>query len=257
VDDDRVILERRDDGSAFITVNRPEARNALTAAMKRRLLDICAKLSADRSVRVVVVRGAGGMFISGGDLREMRQLSSVFELVELAHAGEELYAAVEALSVPTVAVIEGGAFGSGLMLALSCDLRICTADANFGVPSARAIGNCLSPDEYQLLVAAVGAARAKEMLLTARAVPAHVAAEWGMVTAVYPRDELEESLRALTERLASHAPLAMWAAKEALRRLARGEKGGDDILQTVLASDDFREGLDAFADKRRPRWTNQ
>jgi enoyl-CoA hydratase/carnithine racemase len=256
VDDGTVALERRD-GAALITVNRPESRNALTAAMKHRLLGICAELNADRSVRVVIVRGAAGAFISGGDLREMGELASVSDLIKLAHTGEELYAAVEGLNAPTVAVIEGGAFGSGLVIALSCDLRICTTDATFGVPSARAIGNCLSPDEYRRLVSVLGIARAKEMLLAARILSAEVAAEWGLVTAVHDRGELEEGVRALTDRLASHAPLAMWAAKESLRRLARGEQARDDILERVLASDDFREGLAAFTEKRRPRWTNQ
>jgi enoyl-CoA hydratase len=251
-----VRLERRGP-AAFMTVDRPEARNALSSEMRRELIAMCDELRADRDVRVVVLRGAGGKsFISGGDIREFSQTESVDAFLALERVTEGLYQAVEALPMPTVAAVEGFALGGGLMLAACCDLRLCTSDARLGIPIARTIGNCLSPGEYARLTALIGPARLKELILKAELLDAAKAAEWGLVTEVVERDGLEARLDALVEQLGGQAPLTMWAVKEAVLRLRSGPSTDTDIMERVLGSEDFREGVDAFLHKRSPRWRN-
>ena len=252
------LLLQRQDAVATITVNRPEARNALTSDMRAEMLEMCRGLANDRDVRVLVLRGAGGRtFISGADIKEFAARPGVEDLLEMARCDEQLYEAVESLPVPTIAVIEGHALGGGLVLAAVCDVRVCTSDSRFGVPSAKSLGNCLSPGQYARLVDLIGPARTKELLICAKVLSAPEAAGWGLVNDVVERDELDAHVAALTERLSRHAPLTMWAAKEAVRRLTRGHDDREDIMERVLGSEDFREGLAAFVEKRAPRWRNR
>lgn len=243
---------------AVITVDRPEARNALTSAMRARLRALVEGLHDDRDLRCVLLRGAGGRtFVSGADIKEFLDKPDVAALIEQARADEELYRAIESLPAPVVAVIEGHALGGGLVLATACDLRICTSDSQFGVTSAKSLGNCLSPGGYARLVALIGPARTKELLIAAPVLSAGTAHGWGLVNEVVERDALEARLAELKTALAAHAPLTMWAAKEGVRRVVDGDSGGDDILERVLASSDFREGVQAFLGKRPPTWHNE
>lgn len=248
---------RRDGPVASVVVNRPEARNALTAAMRARMLAIFKELGDDPEVRVVTLRGTGGKsFISGADIGEFRQ-HSVDDVLELARRDEQLYQAIERVRAPTVAVIEGYALGGGLMLAAICDLRVCTSDSRFGITSAKSLGNALSAAMYTRLAALLGIGHVKEMLIGSEMLAADKALEWGLVNEVHARDGFDQRVAALTERLATHAPLTMWAAKESMRRLLDAVPAQDDVLATVAASDDFREGVAAFMEKRPPVWRNR
>ena len=248
----------RDGAVAQVTVNRPEAHNAMTEAMRLRLTEVFRALADERDVRVVVLRGAGGKsFVSGADIAEFSQQRTTEDFVAVARRDEELYRTMEALPQPTVAVIEGYAIGGGLMLAAICDLRICSDDSKLGITSAKSLGNCLSPGMYRRLTALLGPARLKELLICSELIPADRALQWGLVNEVVARAGLDQRVTELTERLATHAPLTMWAAKEAVRRLAEGEAGGEDIMETVLSSEDFKEGVTAFLEKRKPRWQNR
>jgi enoyl-CoA hydratase len=241
-----------------ITVNRPEARNALTSAMRDELLATCRRLEADRDLRVVVLRGAGGKtFISGADIKEFSEQRSTEDFLAMARRDEDLYGAIEALPVPTIAVIEGFAIGGGLMLAALCDLRVCTADSRFGITSAKNLGNCLSPGMYARLAALIGPGRTKELLLLAELVDASTARDWGLVTEVVERDALDARLAALTEQLSGYAPLTQWATKESMRRLLADYPAGVDVMERILSSEDFHEGVAAFLEKRPPRWRNR
>lgn len=247
----------RDGAVATVLVNRPEARNALTSAMRARMLAIFEELNRDPGVRVVTLRGAGGKsFISGADISEFRS-QSADDVLELARRDEQLYQALERLRAPTVAVIEGYALGGGLMLAALCDLRVCTSDSRFGITSAKSLGNALSPGMYARLAALIGVGRVKEMLIGAELVGAQRALAWGVVNEVHDRGEFDERIAALTARLATHAPLTMWAAKESMRRLVEGFPDDDDVLRAVAESEDFREGVQAFMEKRPPVWRNR
>lgn len=252
-----VRLERRD-AVAAITIDRPEARNALTSAMRAELLAIFERLADDRDLRVVTLRGAGGRtFVSGADIKEFAAQRTAAEVVAQARRDEQLHDAIERLPAPVIAVIEGYALGGGLMLAVACDLRICTADSKLGVTSAKSLGNCLSPGMYARLAGLIGPGRTKELLIVSEMITGDVARDWGLVTEVVERTELDARVAALCEQLSGHAPLSMWAAKEAMRRLVAGFPAQDDILERVHASEDFQEGVDAFLEKRAPRWRNR
>jgi enoyl-CoA hydratase/carnithine racemase len=244
----------RDGPIATVLVNRPEARNALTAAMRARLLELFEQLGDESGVRVVVLRGAGGKsFISGADISEFRR-QTPDDVLEQARSDEQLYRTIERLRAPLVGAIEGYALGGGLMLAALCDLRLCTDDSRFGITSAKSLGNALSAGMYVRLAALLGIGRVKEMLIGSDLLDASKAHAWGLVNEVHGRADFEQRLRALTERLATHAPLTMWAAKESMRRLVAGVPDDDEILRTVAASEDFSEGVAAFMEKRPPRW---
>ncbi|HET7768023.1 MAG TPA: enoyl-CoA hydratase-related protein, partial [Chloroflexota bacterium] len=164
---------------------------------------------------------------------------------------------LEALTKPTIALIRGFAVGAGASLALACDLRLATPSAQFGIPIARTLGNCLSLPTYARLTAAVGEARAKELLFTARLAGADEGAQLGLWRVVED-DRLEEEGRALAEQVARHAPLTLWATKESLRRLRTAHLSsvsGEDIVARVYTSADFHEGVRAFLEKRPAIWT--
>ena len=132
-----------------------------------------------------------------------------------------------------------------------------SSGARFGIPSAKSLGNCLSAGMYTRLAALLGIGRVKEMLIGSDLLSAEKAREWGLVNDVFEAQEFDERVAALSERLAGHAPLTMWAAKEATRRLVAELPEEDDILRTVAGSEDFREGVAAFMEKRPPRWQNR
>ena len=254
---DRLVTLERRGAAAIVTVNRPEVRNALTAAMRRRLQSIFEELAGDRDLRVAVLRGGGGMFVSGADVKEFLGQRTVEEVMAGAAAEEELCRAIEALPAPVIAAIEGFALGGGLTLACACDLRLAAADARFGIPSAKSLGNALSPGMYARLHATIGAARVKELLICAPTLSAETAAEWGLVTEVVAPEAFDAHLDELVARLSGYAPLTMWAAKEAMRRFVHPYPDTSDVLERVSASRDFREGVDAFVEKRPPVWRNE
>ena len=253
-----MVRVERDGAVAAITVNRPEARNALTSEMRSELLRICRELAEDREVRVVTLRGAGGKtFISGADLKEFAARETAEDFLDMARRDEELYTAIETLPAVTVAVIDGHAFGGGLMLGAVCDLRICTADSKFGITSARNLSNCLSPGMYARLAALIGHGKTKELLIRAQVLSAEAAKELGLVTEVVRSDAFEEAVTDLTDELATFAPLTIWATKTAMRRLVADFPDELDILERVVSSEDFREGIAAFLEKRAPVWRNR
>jgi enoyl-CoA hydratase/carnithine racemase len=142
-----------------------------------------------------------------------------------------------------------------LIIATACDLRVATPDARFGVPIARTVGNCLSMANYARLVATLGASRTKAMLLTTDPVPAEEARASGFVTALVEPEALEAQIDALCARIATYAPLTIQVTKEAVRRVvSRSMVDGDDLLLRAYGSNDFREGVSAFIEKRAPQW---
>ena len=254
---DRVRVERSGP-TAVITIDRPEARNAVTSAMRGRLRAIFEELRDDGDLRCVLLRGAGGKsFVSGADIDEFLANPGAEALIQHARDDERLYEAIELLPAPVVAVIEGYALGGGLVLAAACDLRICTTGSRFGITSAKSLANCLSPGGYARLVALIGPGRTKELLIAAPMLDASTARAWGIVNEVVDTDGLEARLTELTSALGTYAPMTMWAAKEGVRRVVNGDPGGEDILQRVLSSADFREGVQAFVEKRPPTWRKE
>lgn len=255
IDTDQLLYERRD-AIAFITLNRPEARNSMTWQMYDALYEACGIAEGDERVRVVVIQGAGDKaFVAGTDIGQFKEFSSGDDGVAYEQRIEEILGRYEALPKPTVAVVGGYATGFGLALAAASDLRLCTNEAKFGMPIARTLGNCLSMANYARLVSLVGAARTKELLYTARMVGAEEALAAGLATEVVSEDELEGRLEELCAELASRAPVTLRVTKEALRRIEKQSlPDGTDLIRECYASEDFHEGVAAFLEKRKPMW---
>jgi len=254
-DDAGAVTFERDGATAFITFDRASALNALTWAMYEQLDHAMDRIAADATLRVAVLRGAGGHFAAGTDIAQFTKFTSGDDGVAYERQLEAIVAKLESLRVATVAVVEGYAAGGGLALAAACDLRICTPNARFGVPIAKTVGNCLSMANYARLVASLGAARTKALLFTADYMAASEAHALGFVLAIVTAEALDAEVDALRARLATYAPITLQVTKEAIRRIvSRSIADGGDLVQRAYASSDFREGVAAFTEKRPPRW---
>jgi enoyl-CoA hydratase/carnithine racemase len=230
--------------AAWVTFDRPEAHNAMTFEMYDALYDGCERADADDEVRTLVLRGAGGKaFVAGTDIRQFLDFASGEDGVAYESRIERVVGRLESVRKPTIALVDGFAMGSGIVLAVACDLRICTPAAKFGLPIARTVGNCLSMENYARLGAVVGEARVKDIVFTARAVEADEARAIGLATEVI--DDAEARVEALCTLLAGHAAVTMRVTKEALRRL-RPLARGDDLIREAYGSEEFRLRVEAF-----------
>lgn len=248
------LLFERDGPLAWVTFHRPEARNAMTWGMYEALFDSCERVDADPEIRALILRGSGGHFVAGTDIRQFLEFRTGEDGVEYERRLERVIERLERVTKPTLAAIEGYAAGGGMALALACDLRYCSPDARLGVPIARTLGNCLSAANYARLVDLLGPARTKELLFRARFAEAEEALRWGLVNEVVPRERLYQRVREVALEIASHAPITLQVTKEAIRRLQQWRRGiqADDLIARTYASQDFHEGVRAFVEKRRP-----
>jgi enoyl-CoA hydratase len=253
------VLYAVNDGIGRITFNRPESRNALTFGMYERLAEICREAAADSSVKVLVLTGAGEKaFAAGTDISEFKNFSTAQHALEYEERIESLLDDFEQIPIPTIAAFAGACTGAGIAIAGCCDIRIGAANARFGVPIGRTLGNCLSLPNYVRLVALLGPARVKEIIFTARLIEAEEARAIGLLSEVLP-DHVTLQSRAdeLARIVASQAPLTLRVTKEALLRI-RGKMSPEEDHNLILKcylSNDFREGMDAFLNKRTPKWT--
>jgi enoyl-CoA hydratase/carnithine racemase len=256
---DELLYEIRD-GIGFLTFNRPQARNAMTFAMYERLAEIAASVEQEKSVRALVLTGAGEKaFAAGTDISQFRAFKGPEDALEYEARIDRVLGALERCPVPTIAAISGACTGGGAGIAACCDIRIGAANARFGFPIARTLGNCLSTSNYTRLFALLGPARTKEIIFTARLIEAPEAREIGLLSEVLPdHAALQARAEELARLVASHAPLTLRATKEAVRRLKDAmapAEGGRDLILMCYMSQDFREGMDAFLNKRAPQWT--
>jgi enoyl-CoA hydratase len=245
------------DRIAVVTVNRPEARNAMTFEMYEGLHDLCARLDADPAVRVVILRGAGDKaFVSGTDIRQFQAFRTKEDALGYEARIGRVLNRIAGLRKPSIAMIQGDAVGGGMFMSLACDLRLAAEHARFGAPIARTLGNFAAPTSLALLVATVGPVRAREMVITARLIGAPEAKTLGLVDEVHPPAALEARTRELAARIAEHAPLTLAAVKEATRRYIAGvaPKDLEDLILSCYLSEDFQEGVRAFLDKRKADW---
>ncbi|MDP8949966.1 MAG: enoyl-CoA hydratase/isomerase family protein [Actinomycetota bacterium] len=255
IETDQLRFERRGP-VASITFNRPEARNAMTWEMYDALYACCEAVDADDEIRALVLRGAGDKaFVAGTDIKQFLEFESGEDGVAYEERMERIVGRLETVRKPTVAVIDGYAIGGGLAIAAVSDLRVCTPEAKFGMPIARTLGNCLSIENYARLVALLGPARTKALIFTARMFSAEEALAAGFATEVVPREEIDGRVEELCAALASHAPITLRVTKEAVRRLTlAGLPDVRDLVVETYGSADFREGVEAFVEKRRPNW---
>jgi len=256
------ILVDRDGPIVTLTFNRPEARNAMTWHMYERLVEVCEEVNEDRSVRAMVLTGAGGRaFVAGTDISQFRSFSTEKDALDYEARGNHVMYTLETVRVPTIAAIAGPCTGGGAGIAASCDLRLASSSARYGFPIARTLGNCLSMQNYARLFTLLGPARAKDILLTARLMDAQEMLACGLVREVVADEEsLLARAQELAEELATHAPLTMWASKEALRRIKERllpEGADSDLILACYMSRDFKEGVEAFLAKRKPQWRGE
>jgi enoyl-CoA hydratase len=254
---DELLYELRD-GVAYVTFNRPQARNALTFAMYERLAEICKNANTDRSIKAILITGAGDKaFAAGTDISQFRTFDKEQDALDYEARIDRVMDAIEHCRVPTIAAIHGACTGGGASIAACCDLRIASRSMKYGFPVARTLGNCLSLKSYLRLIYLVGPVLVKDIVFRARLVEAEEALARGLVVELTENQEtLMQRAEEITRLVASHAPLTLQATKEAILRLrpklAHGE--GNDLVLMCYMSADFREGMDAFLSKRKPVW---
>jgi enoyl-CoA hydratase/carnithine racemase len=245
------------DGSVgTLTFNRPHARNALTWDMYEALVETCERVDATPAIRVLVVRGAGEAFAAGTDIAQFRDFGGGADGIAYERRLDAVIDRLDAVSRPTIAAIDGPAVGGGCAIALACDVRVCTPRARFGVPVARTLGNCLSMANMARLVDLLGPARVKDLLLTGRLVDADEALTLGLATRIVAADRFDAEVAALAHDLTRRAASTIAATKALLARLRDHHRPApaDDIIAQCYSSDDFSEGVAAFAEGRKPRW---
>ena len=250
-----------EDGIGRITFNRPQARNAFTFAMYERLAQICEEADRDRAIKVLVFQGAGDKaFAAGTDINQFREFTTPQHALDYEARIDRVLGKLETCRVPTIAAITGACTGGGAGIAACCDIRIGTRTTKFGFPIARTLGNCLSMSNISRLTALVGPARVKDLIFTARLIGAEEAASVGLLNEVVEdMAALERRAGELATLIAGNAPLTLNATKLALVRLTRrlSREEGEDLILMCYMSRDFREGLDAFLNKRPPQWTGE
>ena len=252
-DDDEILFERAG-RLGYVTFNRPRSRNALTFGMYERLAEICGSPPPD--VDVLVLRGAGGeAFAAGTDISQFREFTTPEHAIDYEATMDDVLGKVESCPLPTIAVLTGACTGGGAAIASACDIRIASRDLKFGFPIARTLGNCLSAANLARLNALMGPGRVREMIFLGTLIDAEEARRIGLVSEVLDdADALSARAGEMAERLAGQAPLTLRATKEIQRRLARVEVEDRDWIVRCYTSEDFREGLEAFLGKRKPRW---
>ena len=248
-----MLLYEKKGAVGILTVNRPEALNAINSALLDELYDKVSEIAADESVRCLILTGSGKAFVAGADIGEMKDLSKQ-EGYEFGMRGHRSFTAVENLEIPVIAAVNGYALGGGCELALCADIRIASERAKFAQPE---VGLGITPGVggTQRLIRTVNRAKAMEMILTARTVSAQEALEMGLVSRVVPGEELMNTALALAEAIAANAPVAVRNAKAAVRRSYARELNEDLEAEAKLFADCFetedqKEGMGAFLEKR-------
>jgi enoyl-CoA hydratase/carnithine racemase len=247
---------------AFLTLNRPHARNAMTWAMYEALGAACEEVDRNGTIRVFILRGAGGKaFAAGTDISQFQQFKSPADGVKYEQHISDVLDRLEQVVKPTIAQIEGVAVGAGCAISVACDLRVATPESTFGIPIARTLGNCVTGAAYSRLVETIGPAHAKDMLFTGRLFSAAEAQTTGLLSRVVPAGEIGQAVRTLAMVIASNAPLTIQATKEMTRRLMARRRiaspEAKDLIELCYGSEDFKEGVTAFLAKRPPVWTGR
>ena len=256
--DGRLLLDHPAEHVARLTIANPAKRNALDHA----ILDALAEVVPTLDARCLVLTGSERMFSAGYDIGDIPTEVFAEEAERLvAHPFAEAIEALEAYPYPTLAVLNGHAIGGGLEIAVCCDLRIAARGVQLGMPPAK-LGLIYSHTGLRKFLDVVGAARTRELFLVGRNVDAELAETWGLVNRTLDADELEQASVALAAEVAGNAPLALVGNKRVIDELLRSQGTLDERTERELValrracfrSDDFREGVRAFGEKRAPRW---
>jgi enoyl-CoA hydratase/carnithine racemase len=260
----KLLLDEPVDGVARLTLNNPEKRNPLDHEVLDALAEALPSLDRGIEVRCVVITGAGRAFSAGYDIGSIPDQSFSEDAEALvAHPFTAAMDAVSAHPYPVVAAINGHCLGGGLELAVRCDLRVCAAGAKLGMPPAR-LGLVYGHTGLRRFVDVIGVARTKELFLTGQNVDGVRAEEIGLVNHVIADDELPGTALELAEAIAANAPISLRGNKHAIETLAAFPRLTDEqerelveLRRACFESDDFREGVRAFGERRQPRWTGK
>jgi enoyl-CoA hydratase/carnithine racemase len=252
-----ILLEERADGVLRLTLNRPEARNALSIELMTALVEALGRAADDPHSRVVVIAGAGPAFCAGHDLRELRQDPRREIYQRIFALCSELMLAIVRLPKPVIAEVHGVATAAGCQLVATCDLAVAAEEARFATPGVNIGLFCSTP--MVALSRAVGRKAAMEMLLTGELVDAATARSLGLVNRVVPREGLREAVDRLARQIAGKSAFTVKIGKEAFYRQAELDLAGAyryaaEVMTTNMLAEDAREGIDAFLARRPPVW---
>ncbi|MEG9297062.1 enoyl-CoA hydratase [Mangrovibacillus sp. Mu-81] len=241
--------------TAHVTIQRPPA-NALASGLIREIDAILDELEGNREVRVILLKGEGRFFSAGADIKEFTTIETGKEFSQLAKKGQDVFERMENFPKPIIAAIHGAALGGGLELAMGCHIRLVSENAKLGLPELQ-LGLVPGFAGSQRLPKLVGRAKAAEMLLTSEPISGTEAVQWGLANKAYPEDELFAKAEEMAQKIAKKSPGAMKAAIELLSytkddRFYEGVMREADVFGDVFVSEDAKEGISAFIEKREP-----
>src|SRR5246127_2055481 len=254
-----IIIERKE-GITQVKFNRPEVRNALTFEMYEAVYNLCVEATETKEIRAIIFAGVdSSAFASGTDISLLQGIKDGKGGIEYEERIERVVGMVERCRVPTIAAIAGACTGGGAALVAACDLRIGAKNMRFGYPMAKTLGNCLSLPNSARLIFLIGPGRFKELLLTARLMGAEEAYATGLISEIVEPLDVRVRARELAGKIVQNAPMTIWAAKEAVRRLHAHLQSADfiDVIEKSYQSDDFRLGVESFIRKQAPKWSGK
>jgi enoyl-CoA hydratase len=246
-----------EDGVASVAINRPPA-NALSSGLIKEIDQMLHKVENDESVRVIVLHGEGRFFSAGADIKEFTTVTSGEQFSKLASAGQKVFERMESFKKPIIAAIHGAALGGGLELAMGCHIRIVTEGAKLGLPELQ-LGLIPGFAGTQRLPRYVGVAKAAEMLLTSEPITGEEAVRWGLANHAFSEEEMLPKTMEMAKKIAKKSPIAMNAALRMLQytktdSFYEGVKAEADSFGEVFVSEDAKEGIQAFIEKREPQF---
>ena len=251
------------DGSlAILTFNRPDTRNAMTWDMYRALEQACDRVDNDPALSLLILRGAGGKaFVAGTDISQFQAFTDADAGIRYEARLDAALDRLERVGKPTIAQVQGVAAGGGCAIAFCCDLRVATPESTFGVPIARTLGNTLSAATCGRMLALLGPSRFKDLLFTGRFLSGADLHAAGVINRLAPAADLDRVTIDLANEIAANAPLTMKSIKEMTRRLLENQRltpaEERDLIELCYQSADFKEGVTAFLEKRKPRWSGR
>lgn len=251
------LLFKKENNIGILTINRPDALNALNTQVLDELDKMIDMVVADDEVHILIITGAGRAFVAGADISQMKDLNMI-EAREFASKGLQLFRKMELMEKVVIAAVNGFALGGGCELALCCDIRIASTKAKFGQPEV-GLGICPGFGGSQRLPRLVGLGRAKELIFTGDMIDAEEAYRIGLVNKVVKEDELMDEAMKMAERIASNGQIAVRLAKNAINKgMDTDMETGMDIEKNLFglcfATEDQKEGMTAFLEKRRPNF---